>query len=442
MTRSEEDIRVSTFTKSSIVHVSAVMLSACFSFLSVPLLTAYLTPGEYGTAALFQSCYTTMAIFVGLQCISPAEIKYFGTKNSQIGQKKLVESCIEILVISSLVIGLLLHLYRIYISENLSLPYSWIWLAFLVSITSFIIQLRLGQWRVRGEATSYAILLVSQTFITILASLWLVAIEHKGAFGRVMGFVVSGVILGIFSIYSLKKDRLWGRPKFSSDNRKELLRPGLALIPHALGGIFIGTVDRILVTSQLGINNTGIYTLAVQLCLPLGLLFTGINNAYTVWLYSHLSAIDSLSENLDQVFLMKRRIVERTYMFFVSTLIIASVVVIIAKLILHYYVDAQYSEATNLLVWIALGFSLEGMYYGVVGYILYVKKNILLSFATISSSLISIPIFFVCMKYFGLLGAAIAYAILQSIKFTSVWIFAQHSYPMPWFQVRMKNMRM
>ena len=161
-----------------------------------------------------------------------------------------------------------------------------------------------------------------------------------------------------------------------------------------------------------------------------------------MWLYSHLSAIDSLSENLDQVFLMKRRIVERTYMFFVSTLIIASVVVIIAKLILHYYVDAQYSEATNLLVWIALGFSLEGMYYGVVGYILYVKKNILLSFATISSSLISIPIFFVCMKYFGLLGAAIAYAILQSIKFTSVWIFAQHSYPMPWFQVRMKNMRM
>lgn len=85
------------------------------------------------------------------------------------------------------------------------MPYSWIWLAFLVSIASFIIQLRLGQWRVREEATSYAILLVSQTAITILASLWLVAIEHKGAFGRVMGLVVSGAILGIFSIYSLKK---------------------------------------------------------------------------------------------------------------------------------------------------------------------------------------------------------------------------------------------
>lgn len=49
-------------------------------------------------------------------------------------------------------------------------------------------------------------------------------------------------------------------------------------------------------------------------------------------------------------------------------------IVIIAKLFLHYYVDARYSEATNLLVWIALGFSLEGMYYGVVGYILYAKK--------------------------------------------------------------------
>lgn len=441
MTTNKEDIRIFTFAKSTIIYVSAVTLSALFSLLSAPIFTAYLTPGEYGTAALFQSCYTTMAIFVGLQCIGPAEVKYFATKNSQIGQKKLIESCIEILVISSLVIGLLLLLYSIFNNKSSPLPYSWIWLAFLVSIASFIIQLRLGQWRVREEATSYAILLVSQTAITILASLWLVAIEHKGAFGRVMGLVVSGAILGIFSIYSLKKDGLWGHPKFSSDNWKERLKPGLALIPHAIGGIFIGTVDRLLITHQLGINNTGIYTLSVQMCLPIGLLFAGINNAYTVWLYSRLSVIDSFSENLDQVFLMKRRIVKRTYMFFVGTLILSSVIVIIAKLFLHYYVDARYSEATNLLVWIALGFSLEGMYYGVVGYILYAKKNILLSSATISSSLISIPIFIVSMKYFGLVGAAIAYAILQSIKFTSVWILAQHSYPMPWFQVRMKNMR-
>lgn len=193
MTTNKEDIRIFTFAKSTIIYVSAVTLSALFSLLSAPIFTAYLTPGEYGTAALFQSCYTTMAIFVGLQCIGPAEVKYFATKNSQIGQKKLIESCIEILVISSLVIGLLLLLYSIFNNKSSPLPYSWIWLAFLVSIASFIIQLRLGQWRVREEATSYAILLVSQTAITILASLWLVAIEHKGAFGRVMGLVVSGL---------------------------------------------------------------------------------------------------------------------------------------------------------------------------------------------------------------------------------------------------------
>lgn len=429
------------FFHGSIMHIFAVILSSVLSFIAVPLLTHYLSPGEYGAAALFQSCYVTMTIFIGLQCISPSEIEYFHNKNTQIEQKRLVESCIEILIISICVSIVLLVFLQNTISKKLFLHHSWLWLALFVSITSFIIQLRLGQWRIKGDITSYSILIVSQAFITNFISILLIIFAHKGAFGRVMGFVISGAILGIFSIYSLKKDNLLDYPKFDFNNWNKLLVPGLVLIPHAVGDIFLGTVDRILITSQLGMHNTGIYALTIQICLPVGLVFSGINNAYATWLPTHLSAIDSISADPDRVSMMKNEVVKKTYIFFIGAIIFALILVFICKLVLSHLIKPEYSDANNLITWIALGFAFQGMYYAVVGYLLYAKKNILLSTATILCSLIGIPLFLIGMRYFGLTGAAIAYTVIQLIKFMCVWIFAQRCYPMPWLQSHIKNSR-
>jgi len=78
------------------------------------------------------------------------------------------------------------------------------------------------------------------------------------------------------------------------------------------------------------------------------------------------------------------------------------------------FVSQNFYSAYKYVLWIALGYAFQGMYFMVVNYIFYGKKTYILAWVTFTSAGINIV-----LNYFF-------------IKFILVWILSSKAYKMPW----------
>ena len=63
---------------------------------------------------------------------------------------------------------------------------------------------------------------------------------------------------------------------------------GVPLIPHALGASIIVFSDKIVITNLINIEANGIYSVAFQVALIIGLIQNSFNQAWVPWFYNSL----------------------------------------------------------------------------------------------------------------------------------------------------------
>jgi len=91
--------------------------------------------------------------------------------------------------------------------------------------------------------------------------------------------------------------------------------------------------------------------------------------------------------------------------------------------------------AYKYVLWIALGYAFQGMYFMVGLYIFYVKKTYILAWVTFSSAGVNIVLNYFFIKANGAIGAAQATTITFFVQFIMVWILSAKVYEMPWRNV-------
>ena len=77
---------------------------------------------------------------------------------------------------------------------------------------------------------------------------------------------------------------------------REALNFGVPLIPHVIGGFSIAAADRFIINEKLGLAAAGIYLVAVQLGMGMGLIADACNKAFVPWLYEQLK-LDDFGQN-------------------------------------------------------------------------------------------------------------------------------------------------
>lgn len=417
-------IKSNSLLSSSAVYLFSNLLAAVIPFALLPILTRYLSPIEYGEIAMFQTLIAALAAFVGVSGVGAAARKYYDTDLKPAEFKTYIGSCFQVLIGSSLIVFFLMFLFRQRISELVSLNEKWIFLSVVVAATGFIIQMRLGLWQVKKSARPYGILQVSQSFSNMLLSLLLVVTLAQGAAGRINAQVYVTFLLAGISIYLLRREDFLTF-KWRPDQIREILNFGVPLIPH-IGGIFIlSSFDRFVINSKLGLAETGVYMVAVQLTSAMGIVFDSVNKAYVPWLYERLKR--DLPEE-------KRQIVRWTYIYFIIVLLIAGLAFLVGPYLTVLIAGQRYAEAGKVVGWLTLGQAFVGMYLMVTNYTFYARKTGLLSLSTIVSGLLNIGLLIIFIDLFGLVGAAIAFAISMAVRFFLTWFVAQKCHPMPWLQ--------
>lgn len=414
------------------MYLFANVVNAAVPFLLLPILTRYLDPAEYGKVAMFQTLVAALAALVGLNVQGAASRKFFDEDAQGEGLRLFIGSCFQVLLLSSMAVLAVVAVFHDLLSSWLGIPAEWIYLSIGVSVASFIVNMRLGQWQVRRQAKAYGVLQVTQSLAIMLMSIGFVVVLSAGAEGRVWAQLLAVFCASLIACGLLYKDRLVHFLSWRPDYIKEALAFGVPLIPHVVGAFLLFSVDRFVINSEFGLEAAGLYMVAVQISLVLGVLFDSVNKAYVPWLFERLSRGDESGSH---------QLIKYSYFYFFLLLSLALLAFWLGPVVVRLFAGEQYAMAGALIGWLALGQSFKGMYFTVTGYIFYQKKTSILSLITIVSGGINLAGLLVGVSLFGLEGAAIAFAVAMACQFILSWMFAAKVHPMPWLGVfRRKKM--
>lgn len=419
-----------SLAKNSIVYLLSNIINAAIPFILLPILTRVLSQSEYGQIAMFQTLLVGLTAFVGLNTVGAANRKFYDTDISQRELSLYNGACIQILLFSISLLLIILSLTSELLASLLSIPVNWLYSALLFSSFSFILNLRLGQWQVRGYAFKFGLLQVSNSIFNMVLSLLLVVIFNHGAQGRIDAQVVAVSLSAILAFYLLIKDKLVSLWQCRFDYIKQALNFGVPLIPHIFGAFLLSAVDRFVINQQLGLSSAGIYMVAVQLSLSLNIVFDAINKAYAPWLF------DVLKRNKEDE---KYKVVKYTYLYGLFLLILSPLAFLVGPPMLVLIAGEEYRAAGQVIGLLCLGQIFGGMYLMVTNYIFFAKKTGKLAMVTVSSGLVNVTLLVVLVKEQGILGAALAFSISKAILFVLTWILSCRYVKMPWFSFSIKE---
>ncbi|WP_421280925.1 lipopolysaccharide biosynthesis protein [Aeromonas veronii] len=415
-------LKLTGLLRNSTIYLASNILNALVPFLLLPILTRYLTPDEYGQIAMFQTLITGLAALTGLNAVGAANRKFYD-KHDASALAQFNGTCLHILLLSSLTLGVVCFFLSAELSQWLNIPTSWVYFALVISSANFIIQFRLGQWQIRERAVSFGVMQVSQSVLVLILSLALIIGFQQGAAGRVDALMATSVVYAGLGLLLLYRDRLLVLLPLKKAFFKEALSFGGPLVPHVVGIFLLSSIDRFFINRQLGVAEAGIYMLGVQLSLGMAVVFDAINKALVPWLFRTLS-----DNNPHQL----QRLVKFTYFFFAIVAGLGGLSFIVGPWVVTWIAGPEYQRAATVIGWLCLGQAFGGMYLMVTNYIFYAKRTGALSAVTISTGLLNIALLVYLIEHMGIVGVAMAFAISMCIRFFATWWLASRVSAISW----------
>jgi O-antigen/teichoic acid export membrane protein len=403
------------------VYSLSNILNAVIPFLLLPVLTRMLPPSGYGAISMFNATLGVVGAFTGLSVHGAVSVRF--VDRDLIDFPRYVGSCMCILLISTLVTLAVITGFRDPISAFASLPPFWVLMAVLVSFGNFLVQIRLGIWQMDSRPTSYGLFQVSLSAVNMLLSLGLVFWFRQGYEGRLWGITLATALFAACGLVSLFWAD-WVRFYPSVSYMKEALAFGVPLIPHTVGIFLIGLADRFIINQRLGLEQAGLYMVAVQLGLALSVATDAFNKAFVPVLYNLLKH-DSHAARLT--------LVRNTWLYFLIALAVAAAVAGLSYWIIDLVAGGKYTGAAGALIWLALGQAFAGMYLMVTNYIFYARKTRPLAFVTLFAGLLGVTLTWFLIPVLGISGAGLSFAVSMLVRFLLTWALAQRVCPMPWF---------
>jgi len=386
-------------------------------------MTRYLTPIDYGIVATFSILLAVMGVFVGLSMHGAIGVNFFKLNKDEL--KEYIGNVFSILFSSFLLVFIIVYILKSYFSLFTKFPENWIPYIVVVALFQTIYLINISLWQVEQKSLPYVLFQTSRTILNVSLSVIFVVLLCWGWQGRLLGAIVTSIVFGLLSIFIIIK-RKYINISFNKEYIKDALFFGVPLIPHALGGWIITGIDRIFINSMVGLAATGLYSVGYSVGIIIGLLAASFNMAWTPFLF------EKLKENN---YSTKVKIVKFTYLYDVAIVIIALALSFIAPYFLKFLVSENFYSAYKYVLWIALGYAFNGMYFMVVNYIFYVKKTYILAWVTFFSAGINIVLNYFFIKANGAIGAAQATTITFFVQFIIVWILSAKVYKMPWLEV-------
>ena len=411
-------VKNSSLLRATGIYTVTGVINGSIIFFLMPFLTRNLTTEAYGIYSMFRVLTAFVVPFIAFYAVVGRQ--YY--EREHIDFPAFVTNTLMIIFVNTGLVILALWLFSDPVSRISSFPAPWLWAVVIYSIGRALMYVRLTLWQVQVRPVPYGVLQILQTALTFVLAILMVVFLHQGWQGAVKGESYSYAFFGLVSLYFIYRGGFF-KPQFHGSYVKEILVFNVPLIFHALGRTIVTMSDRIFITNMVSLSDTGLYSAGYQIGMIVFLLTQSFNNAWLPHFFSKLKMNDKRA-NLNMI--------KFTYLYFFGILVFALGLGFISPWFIGFFLGKDFSGSSQYILWIALGFAFNAMYWMVSNYIFYVKKTYLIAVITLVSALLKIVLNYFCIKKYGAIGAAYSTTITFIVIFFLSWIISARLYKMPW----------
>lgn len=384
------------------------ILNRSVPFVLLPILTAYLTPADYGVVALFTAVALFLMPVVGLNANTIILQRYFKTS-----VRERQELLATTYVIMTVVLGVLI-LFWIglggYITELIKLDRAWLLIAIIAAYAGMVATMTTTLSQIRQESFKYGMFQLGQMLINVGLSLLLVVVLKYGWEGRLSAMVTSSLLMMVVAFYINYHQKDFHLPMLlKPKHMSATVKSGLILMLSSVAGAIASMSDRFLLAPMVSMDALGIYSVAVMFCQILEMVFSAIGMTYLPMFMSKINSSEHSERN---------KAIWSSYALVVMYFLLAGAFSIVAPYVMHVMLNERFHGATEFIVLLAFAnaaIAASGIF---TNHILAREANYTLSAVSVFTLVVTVALNVVLIKSHGAIGAA--EAMLLAAIFTLI----------------------
>ena len=389
-------------TSNIVIYGATNMLKSLVPFLMLPILTTYLTPKDYGILSLIEVSILFLLPFITLNINSAINVEYFHLEHTQL--KIYISNAILLSFLSGILFILLAFIFKQPISQALNLTEKLVLVLPIFALLRIVSTVLLGLYQVSEQPIKFASYTIIQTIIDFIFSYILIVYWKLGYIGRLEGIYFAFFIASIYGIYILYKQKLLTLLN-PITYMKEILRYGIPLIPHVIGGVIIAMSDRYFISYFIGNDIVGYYTTAYQMGAIMLLVSISINQAWMPILFKMLREYQTYKQQIKKYTI---------FLFFLYTFI-GLVLYLLSDVLFSFFINEKFYMAKMFFPALLLGFMFQSYYYLFTNFLFFQKRTKILAKITFICAILNLILNYFLIHQFGAIGVAYATIITWAI---------------------------
>lgn len=395
--------------KDIIKYFPSKFIPAIIGLITIPVITHWLSPGEYGRYTLTLTAIS-FASALSVSWISSSTIRYFPIYEANKEINKLYLIILRLLVASIIIVSFLFFgiysLYKKDINDSLNLP-------LFIGMGAFIVlsfyEVLFGVLKAARKAGWYSFFSIWHKVASFLFGIGLVVVFNMGADGLIFGIALSGLLalpfLWKISIGKLLKNKT----SIKFHEVREIIKYGIPAMIINIFTVVLSLSDRYVLNLFSNSYDVGVYSanydIAERSIFAVNSLFllAGTPIGFNIWENQGMAASKKYSEQITRYY----------FLFGFPIVIILSILAgsVVSILIAH-----EYYEGYKIIPLVVMGAFLAGVAQRfTIGLVFYKKTNYLM-YCYLGSGLLNLFLNFLLVPQFGYFAAAvntfISYAFL------------------------------
>lgn len=383
-----------------IMMISTVLLNA-IAIITAPIFTRILTTEDFGIYSLYVSWIAILANICGLQTNGTLNNAKVDFKDWE--YKSYCINCFLLSTIACIVWSGIWLVFNTQLSKWSGIPKECIiWLVVGTYGTCLVCFLN-SYFLIEKKVIANLVISVVIALTTTIGSILLIMYSQmQGYYARVFSYGVVYLIasLGII-IYFLRLQKT----TINLTYWKYCLNLSLPLVVHSLSGRLLDQSDRIMLMSSKGESIVGIYSFCYTMALPIAVLSSAVNSAWTPTYYELMSK-DSKKE------------INNHYnrQMFLITGICCGYILVVPE-ILKILSVKEYWEGIGIVPIVIAGYFFNFLYFFPVNYEFFNKQTKYIAISTVGAAIINIVLNYILIPKWGMYGAAFATIIAYVLLF-------------------------
>lgn len=278
--------------KAGIGYIIGNYLLKGLSFLTIPIFSHLMEPGDYGMYNTFIAYEAIFYIVIGFAIHSSyknALYKYSSERGNPKGKDydTYVSTTMVLQIFSAAVWFVLFLLFANYLTDLLGLDYISLLILLVYSFSGSILACYNAYVGLKYQYKNFLIVSGINAVSNIGLSIFLMftAFPSNRYIARMIGTVVPMTLIAVFVIFSFFKR---SRP----GNYKPFLKWGLhysiPIISHGISQVILAQFDRIMINKMINSESSGIYSFAYNIYAIVSVTARSLDNVWNPWFYEQM----------------------------------------------------------------------------------------------------------------------------------------------------------